>query len=298
MIRGIRTWVGSPSTKLLFFRRIFLLSLQGVGGSGSLWAFNVEVTPYTERNRVITMSKGDELALGKAALTQILKGHEGSFISQDTELYRAIADVCSRIIKVADRPDLEWEVFVIKSNMANAFVLPGGKIFVFTGLLAYTPTPDALAAVLGHEVAHVLARHSAETMTLLSLLNGFLIVVRGIFGETITGNWSTFFSNALVNLAFSRKMEHEADQIGMVLMTKANFNPTHSLIVWERFSQSEENAPPDIPFLRTHPPSGERLIAISEWVEIYQKLQGVVLPAGPVHHAFQSKDFTQVGANE
>jgi len=162
---------------------------------------------------------------------------------------------------------LDWEIHVLDSPEKNAFVLPGGKIFVFSGILPVLENFDALAFVLGHEVGHVLARHAAEQLTLvkvLLLLNDVLT----------TGNYAPWILTAILSqlsaLAFSRKMESEADYIGLYLMNEAKYKIEEAPHVWVRMSEAtkELERPPE--FLSTHPADETRMKRITLWIKEIQ----------------------------
>ncbi len=155
-----------------------------------------------------------------------------------------------------------WEVTVFDSDQVNAFALPGGKIGVYTGLLAVTENPDQLAAVIAHEIAHVMAEHANERMstemaTALGL--GALQVAAGddpqrqrIMAVLGVG------AQVGIILPFSRTHESEADEIGLGLMADAGFDPRASVALWQNMADAGGDAPPE--FLSTHP-SGETRIA-------------------------------------
>ncbi|KAL7413517.1 peptidase family M48-domain-containing protein [Mrakia frigida] len=165
---------------------------------------------------------------------------------------------------------IEWEVFVINDlKTKNAFVLPGGKIFVFTGILPVCANEDGLASVLGHEVAHQVARHSAERMSSLKVLSllGFVLEAVGL-----DVGLSRLLLTFLLSLPNSRKAESEADFIGLRLMSKACFDPRESPKMWTRMSASETSntsswsGVANLDFMSTHPANGKRIKAIESWL--------------------------------
>ncbi|KAF0281937.1 M48 family metallopeptidase [Spiribacter roseus] len=155
-----------------------------------------------------------------------------------------------------------WEVTVFESDQVNAFALPGGKIGVYTGLLEVTENPDQLAAVIAHEIAHVMAEHANERMstemaTALGL--GALQVAAGDDPQrrrlmAVLG----VGAQVGIILPFSRTHESEADEIGLGLMADAGFDPRASVALWRNMADAGGEAPPE--FLSTHP-SGETRIA-------------------------------------
>jgi predicted Zn-dependent protease len=155
-----------------------------------------------------------------------------------------------------------WEVVVFKDRSANAFALPGGKIGVNTGLLEVAENQDQLAAVLGHEVAHVLANHANER---LSQELGVQVGL-GALGS-VAGNPNSVSQQSIMKvlglgaqlgilLPFSRVHETEADVIGLDLMARAGFDPRQSLALWRNMARAGGSQPPE--FLSTHPSYGSR----------------------------------------
>lgn len=155
---------------------------------------------------------------------------------------------------------LEWEFAVINSPEVNAFVVPGGKVVIYAGLLDVIDSEDELAAVLAHESAHVLARHAAERLMQAGTLEIVRMVAYWGFGLPIPGAplQAVFF------LPNSRKAETEADLIGVQVMARACFDPRASMTMFEKLGKAEQKAGGYVPkMLRTHPLSTDRIKAIS-----------------------------------
>ncbi|KAJ3033328.1 hypothetical protein HK097_004891 [Rhizophlyctis rosea] len=167
-----------------------------------------------------------------------------------------VRKVAEKIVQVSGMGGLKWEVHVIDNPEKNAFVLPGGKIFVFTGILPIVQTEDGLAAVLGHEIAHQVARHSAEKLSttqlvlLSQILLSFFIDPGFIFNRLLL--------QFGVLMPFSRRCEVEADYIGMKLMAQACYDPEAAVGVWKRMKEAERQAPPE--YLSTHPSNGKPFV--------------------------------------
>lgn len=170
-----------------------------------------------------------------------------------------------------------WEVQVFEDKQVNAFALPGGKIGVYTGLLAVAKNQDQLAAVIGHEVSHVLAGHSASRVSnqmATQLGVSVLSVASGVDPNLIgTG------ANLLLVLPFSRGDETEADVIGQDLMAKAGFDPAQSIELWKNMAQaSGGNAPPQ--FMSTHPANATRINDLSKRLSVSQPLYQQAIAQG------------------
>lgn len=158
--------------------------------------------------------------------------------------------------EVADQKT--WEVTVFDDKQVNAFALPGGKIGVYTGLLKVAVTQDQLAAVIGHEVSHVLAGHSSERVSQQMV---------GEFGTTVVSAATGIDSQALgvatnvfFLLPFSRTHETEADLLGLDLMAQAGFNPEGAVALWQNMTKASAEHPPEL--LSTHPSDNNRVTAL------------------------------------
>jgi len=221
--------------------------------------------PVTGRSQLILVSPEQERSLGLKAYESILQKEK---VSQDQVLNQMLQTVGWRIAHAARRPDFDWEFTLIENDkQANAFCLPGGKVFVYTGILKYTEDETGLATVIGHEVAHAMARHGAERMSLTLLAQlGETAMQTAI--RTQSANTIRVFDRAYglaanvgVMLPYSRTQEYEADHIGLILMAKAGYDPRGALGFWERLSMGKSaSSPPS--FLSTHPTDYDRIVKI------------------------------------
>ena len=162
-----------------------------------------------------------------------------------------------------DYRDLDWEMAIFQSDSVNAFAMPGGKIGVMTGILKAAQNQDQLAAVIGHEIAHVTARHANERASRGSFSNvgvqvAAVLLGGGHQGATYSAYEALQAGAALgIMLPFSRSQESEADVIGLEYMAKAGFDPRESVPLWQNMGQEAEEAPAE--FLSTHPSSEKRI---------------------------------------
>lgn len=174
--------------------------------------------------------------------------------------------------------DTPWEVRVFKDDSANAFALPGGKVGVNTGMFAIAGNADQLAAVLGHEIAHVVFRHSNERVSTSALAETGLGMVNAYVGAHATAQTSTAVMTALglgtqvgVLLPFSRKHESEADLYGQRLMAQAGFDPEQAVTLWQNMSQDARGARPPA-WLSTHPDPSQRIARLQAQVATLKPL--------------------------
>ncbi len=204
------------------------------------------------------VSESQEVSLGEEAYRHILRD---SVLSDDPEALRIVRKVGERIARAASKPNYQWEFRIVNDpEMVNAFAVPGGKVAVYTGIFRAARDEAGLAVVLGHEVAHALARHPGERMSqdMLMQLGGVgLSAALGSNPQLAKNVLGAYGLGAAVGwmLPFSRSQESEADRIGLILMAKAGYDPRVSLEVWERMekeaSGKDRGAPPE--FLSTHP---------------------------------------------
>lgn len=241
-------------------------------GAAGQFAAACASAPYTNRWQVMMVSTSQETALGTDAYHQVLAKAK---IDHDPKINAAVREVGERIARVADRPDYKWEFTVIDApDTVNAFALPGGKVAVYTGLLPVAQDSAGLAVVLGHEVAHAIARHGAERMSQAMGAQAIGTVLSvGLGGtnpQTANAIMQLYGLGAQVGvlLPWSRTQESEADHIGLILMAKAGYDPTAALALWQRMEKLEgkgKNAqPPE--FLSTHPGYGTREHDIQSWL--------------------------------
>lgn len=157
----------------------------------------------------------------------------------------------------------EWEVVVFEDSSLNAFALPGKKIGVHSGLIHLVDNQDQLAAVIGHEVGHVLARHSNERMSQqLGAQAGIALIQAVAAPQTALGQTAVSLlgigAEYGIIMPFSRLHESEADTIGLDLMAKAGFNPAESITLWQKMAQASQGNQP-VEFLSTHPSHDTRI---------------------------------------
>ena len=252
-----------------------------------------ETNPYTGRSQLLMTSVPQEMQLGAQAYQQV-KNDPKVRQSQDPREIEPVKRVAARIIEAAKRSkyadmakQFQWEVTVIKDDKTmNAFALPGGKIAVYTGIFPVAKTEAGLAAVLGHEVTHALARHGAERMSQGELTNAALQVVGAAVGASgmnpmlSQGAMAALGAGAQVGvlLPFSRAHESEADYIGILLAADAGYDPRESVHLWERMEQLSGGGGPS-EFLSTHPGHETRIEQLKKWMPeamgIYQTRQPV-----------------------
>ncbi|MDF2377387.1 MAG: M48 family metallopeptidase [Verrucomicrobiales bacterium] len=226
--------------------------------------------PETGRKQVNFMDPREEAALG---FSEFKKMKAEKPISKDAALNAQVERVGSRLSKVMPVPNAEWEFVVFDDPTPNAFALPGGKVGVHTGIFQITKDDAGLAAVIGHEVAHVVARHSGERMSQNALAG---VVVAGA-GYALNRNGAdaalptaALGAGALIaTRSFSRGQELEADRMGALFMARAGYDPKESVELWKRFgawrtANSQGGSGPQ--FLSTHPLDEKRIAELRKYM--------------------------------
>lgn len=229
-----------------------------------------QTAPITGRSQLIILPEPQEVQMGVQAYQEILKK---SKISRDPQQNELVTRVGSRIAQATGRTDYKWEFTVIQDDkQVNAFALPGGKVAVYTGILPVTKDEAGLATVMGHEVAHAIARHGGERVSQGLLVQGGLIAAQVAMAnrdpqtvQLVTGLLGAGAAVGVV-LPFSRAQESEADRLGLIYMAKAGYDPRAAIGFWQRMEQAAQRRgnPPE--FLSTHPSHGTRVRQIEQWI--------------------------------
>ncbi|PJK01163.1 peptidase [Lysobacteraceae bacterium NML91-0213] len=256
---GLRLWI------LLLF-----------AGYGVFYYFSNQVEdPVTGQKVLIdrNLSAEDEKALGLEAYQQILQQERP--VDPSLPIAREVQSIADRLIAKVDvveaalaaehgmqptrfSQSFDWEVNVIESDQANAFCLPGGKMAVYTGLVPVAQNEDAMAVVMGHEIAHALLRHGAQRMAQqrLSQVGQMAGAMSGMDPQQQQMVMAAMGYGYL--LPYARKHETEADEVGLMLAAAACFDPREAVPLWERMGEaSGGQAPPE--FSSTHPNPGTRI---------------------------------------
>src|SRR5574341_53222 len=225
--------------------------------------------PITGRSQVLLLSEGAETQMGLDSYRQILAKAR---LSTDPAHNERVSRVGRRIAEATGRTDYQWEFKVIEDKQMNAFALPGGKVAVYTGILPVTRDDAGLAAVLGHEAAHAIARHGGERLSQGLLVEAGLVTTQVALSRndpaTVRQVTTLLGAGATVGLVlpWSRQQESEADHLGLIYMAKAGYHPAAARDLWVRMDEAARGrgAPPE--FLSTHPSAPTRIKQIEAWI--------------------------------
>ncbi len=237
---------------------------------------NQQEVPLTGRTQLVDISREQEMALGLQSYNQILSQSRVVSRGEAVDVVRGIG---LRIAKAAADvdPGFQWDFNVIDSEQANAFALPGGKVAVYTGILPVAQNADGLAAVMGHEIAHAIARHGAERMAYQKLVQfGTMAASVALGGMDINTQRAVMGALGVgsqygVLLPFSRKHETEADYMGLIFLARACFDPTEAPRLWQRMGKLSKGAPEE--FMSTHPSHETRIRQFQEWMPMALKIR-------------------------
>lgn len=165
----------------------------------------------------------------------------------------------------------QWEFNLVNSNQANAWCMPGGKVVVYSGIMPVVQNENGLAVVMGHEIAHAIARHGNERMSQEMAVQGLGAGLSVALSSQPAATQNVFNSvygvgSQLGTLAYSRKHESEADHMGLIFMSIAGYNPSEAISFWQRMATlgGAGQKPPE--FLSTHPSDARRIAQIKEWL--------------------------------
>lgn len=235
--------------------------------------------PETGRRQVMLLSPNQEAAMGLSAFAEI-KDEED--ISDDPIANARVQRVGQRIAQSVGRdlPNAEWEFVVFESDELNAFALPGGKVGVYTGILKIAETDAELAAVMGHEIAHVSSRHGAErTSQQLLVLGGALLTEVGMEAKDVSDEKRELIRTVYglgttvgVMLPYSRLHESEADAIGLRFAAGAGYDPRAAISFWRKMAAASKGGMKPPEFLSTHPSDETRIKNLEQLMPRYLPL--------------------------
>lgn len=240
-------------------------------------------TSLTGQQQILLYPESQMAQMGVAAFTDMQSKTPRSSNSAKVTYVRCVANAITQVVPPEQMRALavtSWEVELFEDKSANAFALPGGKIGVHTGLLDVATTPGQLAAVLGHEVGHVLDRHGNARVSQQTLAQTGMQIGSILLGADTPQKQGLMAALGLgvqygVLLPYGRGQESAADSIGLELMARAGFDPNESVRLWENMARAGGAAPPE--FLSTHPSSATRISQLQAMIPkampLYQQAQ-------------------------
>lgn len=245
--------------------------------AAALLAVSCGVVSFTGRRQILIFSDSEITALSEQSYADFMKTAK---VSSDAKASQMLKGVGAKMVAAlesymrshgtgSELSGLNWEFQLVESSEVNAFCLPSGKIVFYEGILKYADTPDYIAVVMGHEMAHAIAKHGNERMSQEAAMN----LLGAVAGEVIGAKKGAAAQN-LFNLGFglgsqlgvilpySRKHEYEADKIGMYIMDIAGYDINAAPAFWEKMQNGKSGSQSD--FLSTHPSDAKRIAALKE----------------------------------
>ncbi|RYG51328.1 MAG: M48 family peptidase [Chitinophagaceae bacterium] len=237
--------------------------------------------PLTGRSRLNLVNNDSVLPMAFQAYDQFLTENKNTVLPSSSAQAIRVKNVGNKLINAVKNymnsnnygnliKDFQWEVNVVDNKQVNAWCMPGGKIVVYTGILPVTQTDAGLAAVLGHEIGHAIAGHSAERMS--QELGSQVIGVAGNVALSKNQQQQSVFNTIygvggpLLMLSWSRGQELESDRLGLVFMAMAGYDPNTAIQFWERMAQQSQSSQKPPEFLSTHPSDATRIAQIRKYL--------------------------------
>jgi len=216
----------------------------------------------------LTEEEKAEAKQGEEYFQEILKNVT---LSDDKKTAKRVRNVGTKLAKVVDK-DYEWEFVLVEDKALNAFCLPGGKVIFFTGIFDVIDNDDQVAAVMSHEIAHVLLRHGGMKGKADAILNIPQEVGKDLLGDLIPEELHGVLDTVheigkqlTVMMPYGRYQETEADKLGVHIMQEAGYDPEEAIQLWKNIKKVSEDELPD--FLSTHPNHDDRIKTIEEEIK-------------------------------
>lgn len=269
-------------TGLKIYLQIMKLSLKNIAAAVAavLITASCGVVSFTGRRQILMFSDGEIASLSDESYKEFMNTAR---LSSDPEATRMLKGVGQKMVSALESymkkngqeealSGLTWEFQLVDSAAVNAFCLPNGKIVFFDGILKYADTPDYIAVVMGHEMAHAIAKHGNERMSqeaavnlLGSLASDAVGLKKGAAAQNLFNIGFGIGSQVGLLLPYSRKHEYEADKIGMYIMDIAGYDVNAAPEFWEKMLEGGTGMSND--FLSTHPSDAKRIAALKEAIK-------------------------------
>lgn len=240
---------------------------------------STSTVPVTGRKQHLLVSDEQVLSLSSKEYTDYMKTAKPSTNATNTAMVKRVGQRLASAVEkyltdhnqADELKNYSWEFNLVQDNTANAFCMPGGKIVVYEGILPITQNESALAIVLGHEIAHAVAKHSAEQLSKQmrsqygQQILGAVLTSAGASSTTSAVAQNVFgLGSKFSNLHYSRSNESEADHMGLIFAAMAGYDPNVATSFWQRMAASSQNSTPA--FLSDHPSDAKRISDIQKWM--------------------------------
>jgi predicted Zn-dependent protease len=210
--------------------------------------------PATGQRESLFIDTKTEVSLGSDMAKEISREKK---IVKDLKLNERLGNIAKRIAAISDRQDLNYHFYIVDEKEFNAFAIPGGSVYINSGLMQ-AANDDELAAVVGHEVGHIAARHSVKRLQAVLGYQLLTSIALGVSGQGQVLQAVDVVFNVVV-LGYSRKDEYLADKLGVKYAKAAGFNPYGMVTFFQKLKQEGKNTSFNLVFLSSHPPIDERI---------------------------------------
>lgn len=239
-----------------------------IGTAIALFCISCNKAPISGRKQLLLVPEDEIVAQSYMQYGQVMAKSK-ILNNKDSQLVKKVGNNIARAVNLyfTKHPEqntshikYKWEFNLVDNKTPNAWCMPGGKVAVYTGILPYTQNEQGLAVVMSHEIAHAIAQHGREqaSQSILQNLGGSIVTSFGL-SETIYGGASN-----LVMLKYSRAHEVEADELGLIFMKLAGYDPNYALVFWEKMANNSNQQPE---FLSTHPSDATRIKNIRKYLQ-------------------------------
>ncbi|RYD77685.1 MAG: M48 family peptidase [Sphingobacteriales bacterium] len=258
-------------------KKIFLTAIV----AATLLFNSCSTVPLTGRSRLDLVSNDQVLPMAFQAYGEFLTENKATVLPASNAQALKVKTIGSRLISAVQTymnnnnygnliKDYKWEVNVVQNNEKNAWCMPGGKIVVYTGILPVTQDDAGLATVMGHEIAHAIAGHSAERMSQQLAAQGLGAAAGAALSKNPQAqsifNAGYGIGGQVAMLKFSRNQELEADRLGLIFMAMAGYNPQSATSFWTRMASASQSGQKPPEFLSTHPSDATRIAQIQKYL--------------------------------
>ncbi len=254
--------------KFILFIAVAALLLSACGTTSTV--------PITGRKHNLLVTDAQVLSLSNQQYSEFMKTAKKSTNATNTAMVKRVGQRLASAVETylknngmaSEIQNFSWEFNLVQNNEANAFCMPGGKIVVYEGLLPYTQNEASLAIVLGHEIAHAVAKHSAEQMSKKIRQQYGTQIGGALLGQVIGTDAASIATTAasygfnFANLKYSRDDESEADYMGLIFAAMAGYDPQVAIPFWQRMSSGTSSNQSD--FLSDHPSDAKRIAALQK----------------------------------
>ncbi len=256
-------------------KKIKLMAVALVGSLLMSACGTTSTVPVTGRKHTLLVSDAQVLSLSNEQYSSFMKSAKVSTNATNSAMVKRVGQRLASAVETylknngaaSEIQNFAWEFNLVQSKEVNAFCMPGGKIVVYEGLLPYTQNETALAIVLGHEIAHAVAKHSAEQMSKKIRQQYGTSILGSVLNQAVGSGVGDLASAAaqqgfsFANLKYSRDNETEADHIGLIFAAMGGYDPQEAIAFWQRMSTNSKSSSD---FLSDHPSDAKRIAALQK----------------------------------